>query len=82
MVPAHQKELEDDGPGGRKGHLSQQQLQLGGETLAMTVPLPCLLPLLLGEKIFFPDLLFSDDSFTPAFHFNDSIAVKLSHIKA
>lgn len=53
MVPAHQKELEDDGPGGRKGHLSQQQLQLGGEALAMTVPLPCLLPLLLGEKNFF-----------------------------
>lgn len=39
-------------------------------------------PPLIVETISFPSLLFSDDSFMPAFHFNDSIAGKLSHIKA
>lgn len=38
------------------------------------------------KRYFFPGLLFFDDSFTdssmPAFHFNDSIAVKPSHAKA
>lgn len=87
MVPAPQEDQEGSRPGLRKGHLSQQQFQLGGETLVKTVPLPSAFSSnTLLRKYIFPGLLFFDDSFTdssmPAFHFNDSIAVKPSHVKA
>lgn len=87
MVPAPQEDQGGSRPGLRKGHLSLQQLQLGGETVVKTVPLPCAFSSnTLLRKDIFPRLLFFDDSFTdssmPAFHFNDSIAVKPSHVKA
>lgn len=87
MVPASQEDQEGSRPGLRKGHLSQQQLQLGEETVVKTVPLPSAFSSnTLLRKDIFPRLLFFDDSFTdssmPAFHFNDSIAVKPSHVKA
>lgn len=86
MVPAPQENRGGNRPGLRKGHLSQQWLQLGGETLAKAVLPSAFCSGIFSEKIFSPGLFFFDDSFTgslmPAFHFNDSIAVKPSHVKA